>query len=90
MKFQIDVEMTPAELRKLMGLPDLEALQQRMLDDIQARIEQGVEGYDPMELMQPYLKTSLAGMDMMQRLFAAGMGAAAAAGKKQTSGSGGD
>ncbi|MEA1049301.1 DUF6489 family protein [Lamprobacter modestohalophilus] len=88
MKFHIDVEMTPAEVRKLMGLPDLEALQQRMLDDIQARVEQGVEGYDPMELMQPYLKTSLAGMDMMQRLFAAGMGAAGA--KKQTPGSGGD
>jgi hypothetical protein len=88
MKFHIDVEMTPAEVRKLMGLPDLEALQQRMLDDIQARIEQGVEGYDPMEMMQPYLKTSLAGMDMMQRLFAAGMGAAGA--KKQASGSAGD
>ncbi|WP_201243451.1 DUF6489 family protein [Halochromatium salexigens] len=77
MKFHIDVEVSPAELRQLMGLPDLEGLQQRMLHDIQARIEQGAEGYDPMELMQPYFKTSLAGMDMMQRLFAAGMGAAA-------------
>lgn len=74
MKFHIDVEVSPTELRKLMGLPDLEGFQQRMLDDIQARIEQGAEGYDPMELMQPYLKTSLAGMDMMQRLLAAGMG----------------
>lgn len=74
MKFHIDIEMSPAEMRKLMGLPDLEGLQQRMLDDIQTRMEQGVEGYDPMELMQPYLKTSLAGMDMMQRLFAAGLG----------------
>jgi len=85
MKFHIDVEMSPAELRKLMGLPDLEGLQQRMLDELQARMEQGVEGYDPMQLMQPYLKTSLAGMDMMQQLFAASMGAAAA--KTQRSGS---
>lgn len=83
MRFHIDVEITPAEVRRLMGLPDLEGLQQRMLDDIQARIEQGAEGYDPMELMQPYLKTSLAGMDMMQRLFAAGIGRAA--GKSETS-----
>jgi hypothetical protein len=78
MRFHIDIEMSPAELRKLMGLPDLEGLQQRMLDELQARIEQGADGYDPMELMQPYMKTSLAGMDMMQRLFAAGMGAAGA------------
>lgn len=77
MKFHVDVEASPAELRQLMGLPDLEGLQQRMLDAIQMRVEQGVEGYDPMELMQPYFKTSLAGMDMMQRLFAAGMGTAA-------------
>ncbi|NEX15602.1 MAG: hypothetical protein C1943_02915 [Halochromatium sp.] len=85
MKFHIDVEMSPAELRKLMGLPDLEGLQQRMLDELQTRMEQGVEGYDPMQLMQPYLKTSLAGMDMMQQLFAASMGAAGA--KTQKSGS---
>jgi hypothetical protein len=86
MKFHIDVEMSPAELRKLMGLPDLEGLQQRMLDELQARMEQGAEGYDPMELMQPYMKTSLAGMDMMQRLFAAGMAAAGAQAPRKGSG----
>lgn len=85
MKFNIDVEVSAAELRQLMGLPDLEGLQQRMLDDIQSRIEQGVEGYDPMELMQPYLKTSLASMDMMQRMFAAGMGVAGSQSQKRPS-----
>ncbi len=85
MKFHIDVEVSPTELRRLMGLPDLEGLQQRMLDDIQSRIEQGMDGYDPMELMQPYLKTSIASMDMMQRLFAAGMGAAGSQPQKKAS-----
>lgn len=77
MKFHIDVDVSAGELRQLMGLPDLEALQQRLMDDIQARIDQGVEGYDPLELMQPYLKASRASMDMMQRLFAAGLAGAA-------------
>lgn len=79
MKFHIDVEASPSELRQLMGLPDLEGLQQRMLDDIQARMDQGAEGYDPLGLMQPYLKSSLAGMDLMQRLFAAGLAGGAGA-----------
>jgi len=82
MKFHIDVEASPTELRQLMGLPDLEGLQRRMLDDIQARIEQGAEGYDSLDLMQPYLKTSLAGMDLMQRLFAAGLAGGSAPGAK--------
>lgn len=82
MKFHIDVEASPTELRQLMGLPDLDGLQQRMLDEIQARVDQGLEGYDPLDLMQPYLKTSLAGMDLMQRLFAAGLGGTGGAGKK--------
>jgi hypothetical protein len=82
MKFHVDIEASPAELRQLMGLPDLEGLQQRMLDDIQARIDQGLEGYDPLDLMQPYLKTSLAGMDLMQRLFAAGLDSSGRAGAK--------
>lgn len=76
MKFHIDVDVSPAELRQLMGLPDLEGLQQQILGQIQAKIESGVEGYDPVELMQPYLKSGLAGVEMMQRLFATGMGGA--------------
>jgi hypothetical protein len=82
MKFHIDVDVSADELRKLFGFPDLDGLQQRMLEQIQAKIEEGVEGYDPLDLMQPYLKGSLAGMDLMRRLFAAGLdGASGGKGK---------
>lgn len=72
MNVKIDIDMTPAEMRKLMGLPDLEGFQQQLLDDVRERMQRGVEGYDPMVLFEPYLKGSMAGMDMMQRLLAAG------------------
>ena len=74
MNIKIDIDVTPAEMRKLMGLPDVEAFQQQLLEDIRERINQGVEGYDPMTLFKPYLDSSLAGMDMLQRLFTAGLG----------------
>jgi hypothetical protein len=37
-------------------------------------MRQGVDGYDPIALFEPYLKGSLAGMDWMQRLFTASLG----------------
>ena len=81
MKFHIDVDVSADELRKLLGLPDLEGLQRRMLEQIQARIDEGADGYDAFDLMQPYLKGGMAGMELMQRLFTAGLGGAAGAKK---------
>jgi hypothetical protein len=76
MKITIDLDITPEEMRRLMGLPDVQAFQQQLLDDIRKRMHEGVEGYDPLRLFQPYLASSLAGMDMMQKLFAAGLSGA--------------
>ena len=68
MNFKIDIEMTPEELRKVLGLPDVETFQQDMMDKIQERMEQGVEGYDPLTLFQPYMASSLGSMDSIQKM----------------------
>ena len=73
MNIKIDIDVTPEEMRKLMGLPDVETFQNQLMEDIRDRISQGVEGYEPLKLFQPYLNSSLAGMDMIQRLFTAGL-----------------
>jgi hypothetical protein len=76
MNIKLDIDVSPEEMRKLMGLPDVESFQNQLMDDIRDRIKQGVEGYDPLNLFKPYLNNSMAGMDMIQRLFAASLGAA--------------
>ena len=68
MNFKIDIEMTPEELRKVLGLPDVETFQQEMMDKIQERMESGVEGYDPLTLFQPYMASSLGSMDKIQKM----------------------
>jgi hypothetical protein len=73
MKINVDVDITPEEMRKLMGLPNVEAFHQQILDDIRERMREGAEGYDPLKLFQPYVASGLAGMDMMQKLFSAGL-----------------
>jgi len=75
MNVKIDIEVTPEEMRKLLGLPDVEAFQRDMLDDIRKRMLEGVDGYDPLKLFQPYLAGSLASWDMFQKMFSAAIGA---------------
>ena len=39
MKVHIEVDMTPEEARTMMGLPDVAPLQQRMMEEMQARMK---------------------------------------------------
>ena len=68
MKVTMDVEITPEEVRKLFGLPDVEAFQRQIMDDIRERMMTGAEGYDPLKLFQPYLAGTMASWDMFQKM----------------------
>ncbi len=68
MKITVDFDLTPEEMRKLFGLPDVEAFQRQLMDDIRARMMDGVEGYDPLKLFQPYVSSTMASWDMFQKM----------------------
>jgi Family of unknown function (DUF6489) len=78
MKITVDLDITPEELRRLFGLPDVEAFQRQLMDDIRARMAAGAEGYDPIKLFQPYMSGTLASWDLFQKAL---VSAAALAGK---------
>ncbi|OMH38713.1 DUF6489 family protein [Motiliproteus sp. MSK22-1] len=67
MKVTIDLDITPEEMRKILGLPDVQEFQKELLEQVRAQVEAGTEGYDPMTLMKPYLPGS-ASMDQFQRM----------------------
>jgi hypothetical protein len=71
MNVKIDIDVSPEEVRKLFGLPDVEAFQRQLMDDIRTRMAEGVEGYDPLKLFQPYLSTTLASWDMFRKVVSA-------------------
>jgi hypothetical protein len=75
-KISIDLEMTPEEMRRLVGLPDVQAFNDRIMDKLQERMEAGVEGYDPMSLFQPYLRGTQAGLDLFNRMMGMAMSGA--------------
>ncbi|MFG6179479.1 DUF6489 family protein [Halomonas sp. THAF12] len=68
MKINVEFDLTPDEFRRALGLPDVEAFQQELLGRIQKQMESGVEGYDPMSLMQPFLQQPMLQQGLSQGL----------------------
>ncbi len=61
MKISIDIDAKPQELREFFGLPNIEPLQQEMLEQIRQKMLGGVAGFDPTALLKPYLPEHLRG-----------------------------
>ncbi|MEZ5450339.1 MAG: DUF6489 family protein [Thiolinea sp.] len=52
MNIRFDIEVTPEEVRRLMGLPDVQAFNQQVMDDMMERLRSGAEGMDPLSIFQ--------------------------------------
>jgi hypothetical protein len=83
MNFKIDLDITPEEIRRLMGLPDIQAFQEELLTQIRQQMMAGAEGYDPQSLMRPFMNQTLASMETFQKMFGSMLGATVA--KKDSS-----
>ena len=69
MKINVTMETTPAELREFLGLPEVNQLQAEMIDKIREQMQAGVEGFDPLTMMRPFIAPDLQSMEAMQRAF---------------------
>ncbi|TVO78661.1 hypothetical protein [Sedimenticola selenatireducens] len=67
---KISVDMTPEEMRTLMGWPDVQGLHEEMINKIREQMNAGAEGYDPLSLMQPFFTQSANSMESLQKMFA--------------------
>ena len=65
---KISIDMTPEEMRKLMGWPDVQGLQEEMINKISEQMNVGAEGYDPLSLMQPFFAQSSSSMESFQKM----------------------
>ncbi len=63
MKFTIDLDITPEELRRVLGWPDVQDLHQEMLNKLREQMD--VEGFDPAAMLKLY---STGSMEQMQRM----------------------
>lgn len=55
MKITINVDCTPEEARRYMGLPDIAPMQEAMLKQMQERMMANVSSMQPAEMMKAWL-----------------------------------
>jgi DNA repair protein RadC len=72
MKFKIEVETecSPEELRRVMGLPDVQPMQQAVMAEVEKRMLAHMERFSP----EGVLKTWLGAPEQMQKMLASFMG----------------
>lgn len=68
MKISVEFDITAKEVRQVIGLPDVEQLQQEVVDAIRERMVAGVEGFDPISLLSSLMPANLPGFDSAQKL----------------------
>jgi uncharacterized protein DUF6489 len=81
MKINIEFDMTPEELRRAMGLPDVQEFQNEIMKTMMEKMISGEEGYDAMSLFKPMMDESMKSMDQVQKTFMNLMTGAASAKK---------
>jgi hypothetical protein len=74
MKLRLDVECTPDEARQCLGLPNIAALQDRMLERIEAKMLENLSYLDPETLMKTWLPIPTQSWSEMQNFFWSQMG----------------
>ncbi len=82
MHVKVDVDITPEEVRRLMGLPDVHGFQQEIMDRIRQQMLAGTEGYDPLTLFRPFIEQTASSMESFQKLFGGLMAAGTGTTKK--------
>lgn len=78
MKVTMNVECTPEEARTFLGLPDVQPLNDFMMEQMRARIEQNIHQMQPEEILKNWSSFGVQAQDqfmkMMQSATKASMG----------------
>lgn len=67
MKVRMEMDMTPDEARRLMGLPDLAAMQSRLVAEVERRMMAAMEKSEPEEMLRQWFSLSSQGLEQFQR-----------------------
>lgn len=74
MKVNFDIECTPEEARRFLGLPDLGPMQERMMKELEARMAENLRALDPETLVKTWMPMTMNGWGEMQKMFWGQMG----------------
>jgi hypothetical protein len=67
MKVHVEIDMTPEEARRVMGLPDVAKLQEEMLREMQKRMKAALDTSDPEAMIRAWMPLGGQGFEQFQR-----------------------
>jgi hypothetical protein len=67
MKINLEIDLTPIEFRQIFGLPDVQPLQEEIMNTLREKMLASVENYDPMNFLAPFLPEGMRSMEDLQR-----------------------
>lgn len=84
MKFTVNVECTPEEARRFMGLPDVTPINEKLVDEMGKRMESNLKMMSGGDLMQSWMSVGTQAQDAFVKLMtSAAQGAAASASREK-------
>ena len=81
MKITVDIDCTPDEARRFLGLPDVQPLQAALMAELEKRMRANLEQMDPETMLKTWLPAGLQGFEQMQKLFWSQLAGATGGGK---------
>ena len=76
MKMTIEVDCSPEEARRFLGLPDVTALNEQVVDEMQKRVTANMAMISPDEMMTNWMSFGAGAQEQFRKLMDVGLGAA--------------
>jgi hypothetical protein len=77
MKMTIEVDCSPEEARRFLGLPDVSALNDHLVNEMQKRIDANMAMVSPDELVKNWMSFGAGAQEHFRKLMEVGMAGAA-------------
>ena len=74
MKFNFDIECTPEEARRFLGLPDVVPMQDAMMKEIEKKMSDNIKNLDPETFIKTWMPATVQGWTDLQKTFWGQMG----------------
>ena len=76
MKFTVDIDCTPEEARQFLGLPNIAPMQDRMMKELEAKMQENIQNLDPETFIKTWMPITMESWGEMQKMFLSQMGMA--------------
>ncbi len=74
MKFSLDIDCTPDELRGFFGMPDVKPMQEQLLKEVEEMLRANLKALDPEAMLKTWLPAGLKGFEQLQEMFLGQLG----------------